>query len=96
MYQLFDAEDKVENLHLSEEGHSYGYQKRLGAYRFLNKYFDLSLESASNTDGSVNETPNIIESREAMAAFNQENQQPENTPQGKADIIDILRRAQKL
>ena len=96
VYQLFDAEDKVENLHLSEEGHSYGNQKRLGAYRFLAKYFDLSLESVSNPDGSVNETPNIIESHEVMAAFNQENQRPETPPQGKAYIMDILRRAQKL
>lgn len=96
VYQLFGAEGKVENLHLPEEGHSYGYQKRLGVYRFLAKYFDLSLEAISNPDGSVNELPNIIESREIMAAFNQEYQRPENTLQGQTNIMAILRRAQGL
>jgi hypothetical protein len=96
VYQLFGAEGKVENLHLPKEGHSYGYQKRLGVYRFLAKYFDLSLEAISNPDGSVNELPNIIESREIMAAFNQEYQRPENTLQGQTNIMAILRRAQGL
>ena len=41
-------------------------------------------------------SPNIIESREIMAAFNQEYQRPENTLQGQTNIMAILRRAQGL
>lgn len=61
VYKLYKAADKVENLHLAEEGHDYGVSKRQGAYKFLAKHLDLSIATFLKTDGTVDESSVVIE-----------------------------------
>ena len=56
VYRLLGAEDNVANLHLADEGHDYGFNKRLGAYSFCAKHLNLELASIRNRTGQVDES----------------------------------------
>lgn len=70
IYRLFGAADKIENLHLSDEGHDYGYSKRYGAYFFLAKHLGLSLEKVKKKDGLIDEEGIKIEGKDSLRVFN--------------------------
>jgi len=76
IYAYYRATDNVENLHLSDEGHDYGFSKRLGAYKFLAKHLDLSLDNVSKPDGSIDESFVTIEKTEDLYVFNAEHPRP--------------------
>lgn len=76
VYKLYDAEDKVENLHLADEKHDYGFSKREGMYHFLAKHLELSLESVKNDQGQIDESGVEIEEEYKMHIFNMINPLP--------------------
>jgi hypothetical protein len=76
IYRLYGAEDNVEYLHLPNEGHDYGLSKRLGAYKFLAKHLELSLDKVTGPDGSIDESFVVIEKPEDMYVFNAEHPRP--------------------
>ncbi len=76
VYRLYGVEDRVENLHLANEGHDYGCSKRVGAYRFLARHFNLSLKAVTGADGNIDESPVVVETRETMLVFNAEHPRP--------------------
>ncbi len=76
VYRLYAAEDCVENLHLPDEGHDYGWSKRVGAYKFLAKHLDLSLANVIGPDGRIDESPVVIEKTEDLYVFNDEHPRP--------------------
>ena len=76
VYRLYGAENAVENVHLPDEGHDYGYSKRLPAYRFLARHLGLSLNKVIKTDGSIDEAPVTIEDRKQMLVFTAEHPKP--------------------
>lgn len=76
VYRLYAAEDCVENLHLPDEGHDYGWSKRVGAYKFLAKHLDLSLANVIGPDGRIDESPAVIEKTEDLYVFNDEHPRP--------------------
>ncbi|MDZ7377367.1 MAG: acetylxylan esterase, partial [candidate division KSB1 bacterium] len=76
VYRLFGAEDKVENLHLPDEGHDYGYSKRVGMYQFFARHFSLSLEEIQSSDGRVDESFVVIEPKEKLLVFDATHPRP--------------------
>jgi hypothetical protein len=76
VYRLYGAEADVEYLHLPDEGHDYGLSKRTGAYKFLAKHLDLSLDKVTAPDGSIDESFVVIEKQEDMYAFNADHPRP--------------------
>ena len=84
IYRLYGAESLVENLHLPDEGHDYGYSKRLGAYKFLAKHLGLSLDRVAKADGSIDESFVVIEKEDDMYVFNDENPRPAHAVSGDA------------
>jgi hypothetical protein len=89
VYRLYGAEDLVENLHLPDEGHDYGYSKRIGAYKFFAKHLDLSLEEVTAPDGSIDESDSVIEKRELMHVFNADHPRPAHAVQSD-EAIELL------
>ena len=76
VYRLYDAEGNVENLHLPDEGHDYGFSKRLGAYKFFAKHLRLSLDKLTKEDGSIDESFVVIEKQEDMYVFGPDHPRP--------------------
>jgi len=78
VYQLFGVPDKVEYLHLPEEGHDYGRSKRIGAYKFLSKHLGLSLADVIDNTGSINEDFVVIEPKASLYVFDKDHPRPAN------------------
>ncbi len=76
VYRLYGAADKVEYLHLPEEGHDYGRSKRIGAYKFLAKHLGLSLAEVIDGTGCIDEDSVVIEPKEKLYVFNSEHPRP--------------------
>ncbi|HUT29169.1 MAG TPA: acetylxylan esterase [Sedimentisphaerales bacterium] len=91
VYRLYGAEGLVENLHLPDEGHDYGYSKRVGAYKFLAKHLNLSLDNVTNGDGSIDESDIKIEKPEAMHVFTAGHPRPAYAVEGDEAVAVLLK-----
>jgi len=69
IYKLFGKESLVENVHLASEVHDYGINKRLAAYRFLDKHLGMQLENITGKNGNVNEDFVSIQTRNDLSYF---------------------------
>ena len=56
MYGLLGSEENVENLHLPEGNHDYGYPKRVGAYEFLARHLEMDFKRLKGGEGAVDES----------------------------------------
>jgi hypothetical protein len=55
IYKFYGTESAVENVHLINEKHDLGINKRLAVYRFLAKRLGLKIENVTDKDGKVSE-----------------------------------------
>jgi len=69
VYRLYGAEANVASLHLPEEGHDYGWSKRIGTYKFLAKHLGLCLADVIDDEGRIDEAPVVIEKTEDLYVF---------------------------
>ena len=81
VYRYYQAEEKVENLHLADEGHSYGFSKRVGAYKFLAKHFNLALKNVAKREGEIDESFVVIESMDDLLVFDDDFHRPASSVQ---------------
>jgi hypothetical protein len=91
VYRLYGAEGLVENLHLPDEGHDYGYSKRVGAYKFLAKHLNLSFDKVTSADGAIDESDSVLEKQELMHVFDTEPPRPAHAIKG-SDVVEVLRK----
>jgi hypothetical protein len=68
IYELYHAADNIENKHLADEGHDYGYSKRSCVYRFFAKHMAL--------DETSDESAVTIEDRDKMLVFDEQHPRP--------------------
>ncbi len=85
VYTLYNAADKVKNVHLAKEGHDYGRSKRMAAYPFLAKYLKLDLGRVQGPDKTIDESTVLPEKYEDLLFFKPGNPRPDdavkpNTP----------------
>lgn len=78
IYQLFNKESNVENLHLSSEKHDYGPSKRSGAYKFLAKHFGMDLTKVIDKNGTLDESFIVIEDSNSLRTFDAKHKPPNN------------------
>jgi hypothetical protein len=76
VYRLYGAESLIENLHLPDEDHDYGFSKRDGAYRFLAKHLKLSLDKVTAPDGSIDESLVVLEPQRDLLVFGPDHPRP--------------------
>jgi hypothetical protein len=91
VYRLYGAEGLVENLHLPDEGHDYGYSKRIGAYKFLAKHLGLSLMNVTGPDGAIDESDSVVEKQELMHVFNADHPRPAHAVEGGEAVAVLLK-----
>ena len=89
VYALYNAEHKVENVHLSAEKHDYGYSKRAAAYLFLAHHLKLNINRVE-FDTSIKEDFVTILPAEDLKVFNGKNAVPDNAIKGDKAVMNYL------
>ena len=69
VYGFYAKKELVQNIHLADEGHDYGLNKRLASYDFFAKHFKLDLKKIQDKAGRVDESRVTIEKYPAMYVF---------------------------
>ncbi|MFW6290617.1 MAG: alpha/beta hydrolase family protein [Mariniphaga sp.] len=87
LYRLMDAEDRIENVHLPDEGHGYEFPKRKAVYPFLAKYLSLDLEAVMDADGNITEEGIVVEPYEQMKVFSEKNPRPHNAVRTNDEVV---------
>ena len=90
VYRLYGKESLVENVHLPNEGHDYGINKRKAAYAFLAKHLNLSLDKVKNPQGEIDESFVTVEQRPALQVFNTEHPRPSYAIIGDESVKQLL------
>jgi hypothetical protein len=86
IYRLHGKQENVENVHLANEGHSYGYSKRISVYPFLAKHLNLSLEKVMTNEETISEKDIVIETRDKLRVFNKQHPYPPYAIKSNKDI----------
>ena len=89
VYALYNAEHKVENVHLPTEKHDYGYSKRTAAYVFLAHHLDLDISKLPYQDG-IGENFVTILPRSDLEVFTDEQPIPGDALKGDEAVIQYL------
>lgn len=89
IYTYYGAKDRVENVHLPNEGHDYGPSKRASAYRFLAEHLKLDLNRILK-NGKIDETPNALLDPAALQVFTVEHPRPAHAVVGDDKVMALL------
>lgn len=69
IYNWYGKKDNVENVHLPNEGHDYGINKRIAVYKFFAKYFNLNISAIEDENGNIDESSITIEPENKLYVF---------------------------
>ncbi len=69
IYELYNKDSLVENVHLANEGHDYGESKRFATYQFLAKHLNLDVNKIKDASGKINKASLTILERNALTYF---------------------------
>ena len=95
MYSYYGVKDKVENVHLPDEKHDFGPNKRIALYDFLVKYFKLNGNSVKNKAGKYDESKVTIEKENAMYVFGDKGEKlPKNAVMGFENLQKLFPKSQ--
>lgn len=89
VYELYDAEHKIENVHLPDEKHDYGYSKRVAMYNFFSHHLRLNT-GAVDWEPTINEEFVTILPPNQLKVFTEENPLPDNALKGDDEIFKYL------
>lgn len=89
VYTLYKAQDMVENVHLAEEGHDYGFTKRAPMYKFMAKHLNLDIENIM-VNGTISEEFIKILPADELRVFNEQNPRYTNELSGDEEVMKYL------
>lgn len=69
MYGWYGKKENIENVHLPDERHDFGINKRKAVYRFLSKYLSIDLKAVMDKKGNIDESAITIEPEQALYVF---------------------------
>lgn len=69
MYAWYGKESNVENVHLPNEKHDFGINKRTAVYDFIAKHFKLNLKAIQDAAGKIDESTITVEPEPALYVF---------------------------
>jgi len=69
MYRFYDKEKEVSNVHLPDEKHDFGINKRIAVYQFMAKYLQLNFAKIQDAAGKIDESSLTIEPMQKMYVF---------------------------
>jgi len=86
IYDLYGAASQVELVHIPDEGHDYGYSKRLPMYRFMARHLQLRIAPLQSASGLIEEENIPIEDYESFRIFSSDSALPESTVKNNDEI----------
>lgn len=87
VYALYGKQDNVENVHLPDDQHDYGFSKRQPMYRFFADRFKLNLAAITNKDGKIDESGITIEQAKDQLVFSESFFLPANALRSHESIM---------
>ena len=91
VYSTLGVPDGCANVHLVEEDHDYGVNKRSPAYRFLGDHLGLDVAGVTAPDGTIDETAIDVQERANLVAYNDEHPLPAHALQGDEQVDEAWR-----
>ncbi len=92
MYGYYGKTELVENVHLPEDGHDFGYSKRKPVYDFIAKHFGLDTSGLKNAAGDYDESGCVIEEEKTLYAFGPNGELlPSNAIQGYENLEKLFK-----
>src|SRR5690606_36410220 len=92
MYGYYGKTGFVENVHLPEDGHDFGYSKRKPVYDFISKHFHLDTKGLKNATGDYDESGCVIEEEKTLYAFGPNGELlPSNAIQGYENLEKLFK-----
>jgi hypothetical protein len=89
VYALYDAEHKIENVHLPTEKHDYGFTKRAAVYNFLAHHLRLNASSIPYDNGYKEDFVDIL-SVEDLKVFDEKQPIPDTALKGDDAVMRYL------
>ena len=69
IYDFYESADHVENVHLLNEQHDYGYSKREALYNFVSRVCGIDVQKLKDAQGRYNEKEITIEAADDLLVF---------------------------
>ncbi|UCH14237.1 MAG: acetylxylan esterase [Bacteroidales bacterium] len=69
IYGYYGKEGNVQNIHFPDEGHDYGYNKRIATYDFMARHLGLNISAVKDRKGNIDESDCIIEEESELYVF---------------------------
>ncbi len=89
VYALFDAENRIENIHFASELHDYGPSKRFAVYNFFARHLDLNISKLPYNYGFDESFVKILP-KEELKVFTSGNPIPSDALQGNEAVMKKL------
>ena len=81
---------QLENVHLANEKHDYGYSKRIAAYAFLTKHLQLDSDT-SLQENQIDESFIEVLSPEKLIVFTPEKPRPNTALKDEFEVLKFLK-----
>jgi dienelactone hydrolase len=79
IYNYYQQKQNIQNVHLPEDGHDFGFSKRKPLYDFLIQNFNLNAAAVKDRLGNYDESKCVIEDKATLYAFGKNGENlPEN------------------
>ena len=90
VYSLYNAGDKVNNVHFPEEGHDYKLSKRKPVYAFLARHLGLDLSRITNASNQIDESFVTLQSFDDLKVFSGSVQRPGYGVMGNEAVTQLF------
>jgi hypothetical protein len=90
IYGFYGKEDNIQNVHFPDEGHDYGFNKRIAMYEFMARHMGLNIDMVKDSIGNIDESNCIIEDEPDMYVFGKNREKmPANAIKGIEELERI-------
>lgn len=91
VYGYYNAANNIRNVHLPDEGHDYGYNKRCAMYDFVAEQFGLNNTILKDRSGQYDESFVTVEPATSMLVFGEKGELPPHAVKGAANLRELLK-----
>lgn len=87
IYELYEKKENIKNVHLPNEVHDYGINKRLAMYPFMAEHLKLKIKNVEDENGKITERSVVIEDYANFKIFNSDNPLPDYAVKSNDEVV---------